>query len=497
MPSIRTTKTASGATAVQAAEYKNRKVVVLKHFGSAHTEMELEGLIQDAKDWVLQKTGQTSLFNSRDEGRVLHLGVTRFLGVRYMLVYRLFTETFSRLGFDALANHLLRDLTLMRIIEPSSKRRALLLLARYFGIVYSERTLYRTLPKLIAYKEQAEKIAAQFAKRVLNDNLSFVLYDVTTLYFESFEPDELRMPGYSKDNKSNQPQIVLGLLVNTDGFPLGYDVFPGNTFEGKTMLPILHAFRKTHSVAACTVVADAAMISIKNIDELCREKLNYIIGARAANLSPTMIEKIAGELKGQRDGATVRTPTLHGDLICSYSEKRCRKDKREMKKQIQKAKMLVMAKESGRRAKFVEKNGGTYALNAKLIAKTEKLLGIKGYYTNIPEEQMNDSSIIARYGNLWRVEQSFRMSKSDLAARPIFHHKEDSIKAHIITCFIALAMGKYLEWKTGSSIRHIVDLLKQVPDARMLNTQTKKEILLPAETPEEVKLLLQKLHSPH
>lgn len=464
---------------------------MLKHFGSARTKAELQALIQDAEEWIRERTGQASLFEPSKKERVLHLGVTRFLGIRYNLGYVLLREVLRRLGFNALGNGLLLDLAVMRIFEPSSKRRAIELLNRYFGISYSERTLYRTLPKLVTRKEAAEKIAVSFAKQNLNDQLAFVLYDVTTLFFESFEPDELRQPGFSKDNKANQPQIIIGLLVNPDGFPLGYEIFKGNTFEGHTMIPVINAFCEAQAVATCTIVADAAMLSLANLRELQKHNLSYIVGARVANLSPALIEQVSASLH-QQDGKTARLTTERGDLVCTFSADRFRKDKTEMEKQIKKAETMVATK-GGKRAKFVAVSEARYELNVVLVEKTKKLLGIKGYYTNIPLERADDRDIIVHYGNLWRIEQSFRMAKSDLVARPIFHHKENAIKTHMLICFIALAVGKYLELATAVSLRRIIDLLKQVPAARMLNTRTHKEILLRAEMPEEIKTVLKKL----
>lgn len=169
-----------------------------------------------------------------------------------------------------------------------------------------------------------------------------------------------------------------------------------------------------------------------------------------------------------------------------------------MEKQLAKARALIAHNIPVRRAKFVKADdSGHYTLNEALQQKTEALLGIKGYYMNLPKERLSDLDVIARYGNLWRVEQSFRMSKSDLVARPIFHHKEDSIKAHLITYFIALSMGKYLEHISGLSLRRIIDLLCQIPDARLQHIQTKKEILLRAPIHPDIEPLLQALRVSH
>lgn len=493
MPSLRTTKTSSGATALQAVRYKNRKTIVLKHFGSARTAAELSALIKDAELWLEEFTNQFSLFETEKRNRILHLGINQCLGVRYFCLYTILQEIVKRIGFNTLGNKLLVDLVIMQIVEPSSKLRMLELLNRYFGFSHSRRTLYRALPKFSLYQKKVESLAIAFAKNKLKSDLSFILYDVTTLYFESFDPDDLRKPGFSKDNKSLQPQIVLGLLVNTEGFPLRYEIFSGNTFEGKTMMPVLRKFRDEKGTKIFSVVADAAMMGLNNLEELKKEGLTYIVGARVANLSSNLINVVTETLKEHRDGDSVRMPTPHGDLIVSFSLVRYRKDKKDMERQIEKAKKLVFAKELGKRAKFVKTNGISYAINDALIEKTTRLLGMKGYYTNIPKNKMTDKNIIAQYKNLWHVEQSFRMSKNDLAARPIYHHKQDSIKAHLTICFMALAVGKYLELKTGFSLRHVIDLLKQVQDARIINTRTKEEILIRAAISEKVKDLFRKL----
>jgi hypothetical protein len=165
MPSIRTTKTSSGATAVQAVKYENRKTIVLKHFGSARTPVELSALMRDCEIWLAEYTKQSSLLDTGQESRVIHLGINQCLGVRYNCMYTILRKIALKMGFGVLGNNFLIDLMIMQIVEPASKLRMIKLLNRYFG-------------------------------------LSFILYDVTTLYFETFASDDLRKPGFSKDNKS-------------------------------------------------------------------------------------------------------------------------------------------------------------------------------------------------------------------------------------------------------------------------------------------------------
>lgn len=477
---------------MQVVRYENRKTVILKHIGSGKTKEEIGALIESAESWLSRETMQQTLFG-KEPRRVLSLATARYVGVTHRFAYRALAEIAEHLGFSSLSSPLLLDLAYLRIVEPSSKLRAIELLKRYWNIAYAESTIYRVLPALSKRKAEAEAVAVAWAKKGLSSDLSLVLYDVTTLYFETFESDDLRVPGFSKDNKSQQPQIVVGLLVTREGFPLGCEVFKGNTFEGKTMLPVLLSFAKAHGVAMPTVVADAAMISLENVGKLTEHGFSYIVGARLANCSPSIIEKISTILDG-RDGATVRVGTPHGELVAAFSAKRYRKDKAEMERQIAKAEALVARGEPGKRAKFVKKTeGGRYAINEALQKKARSLLGIKGYYTNIPEKYMKNDTVVARYHDLWHVEQAFRMSKSDLRTRPIFHRKEDAVKAHVVVCFVSLAMGKHMEIVTGLSLRKIVDLLWSVTEAHIIDVATKETFTLRSEPSRDVDNLLKRL----
>lgn len=492
MPSIRKTKTASGAIAVQVVRYENRKLVVMKHVGSGHAPEEVAALVDSARVWMEQETKQTSLF-PRKQKRTLPLATTEYLGVTHTFARATLLSVAKRCGFDPASHSFLLDFALMRIIEPASKLRSIALLERYFGVQYARRSVHRALSHLHTHKTMIEDIAVACAKETLHADLAMVLYDVTTLYFETFDADELRVQGFSKENKSQQPQIVVGLLVTKEGFPLGYEVFPGNTFEGKTMIPVLKTFTKKHQVTTPTVVADAAMLSHTNIAELKIKNISYIVGARLGTCSLKMIKQVSEALQGQ-DGKAMRIATHHGDLIVAFSAKRFRKHKADMDKQIAKGKALVAKSEPGRRAKFVQKDGkDTYVLNEALIEKTTLLLGLKGYYTNVPEDTLSNANVIARYHDLWHVEQAFRMAKSDLASRPIFHHKEDAVRAHMLICFVALVMGKYMELQTDTSLRATRDTLWDVTDATLVDTATGETFKFRSPLGEGAKKLLKQL----
>jgi transposase len=334
------------------------------------------------------------------------------------------------------------------------------------------------------------------------ESFALVLYDVTTLYFESHEPnDELRARGFSKDDKSKQPQIVVGLLVTHQGFPLRHEIYKGNTFEGHTMLDVAKEFQKRHANSKPIIVADAAMLSQENMLLLETEGYQYIVGALLANASKAFIESITTRLKKQ-DGDIIRSPYPNRsyDVICAYSEKRAKKDQHEFDKQIAKAEEIISQQESGKRTKFVKKSADhkdSFILNEELREKAEKLIGIKGYCTNIPESILSNTQAIEYYNGLWHVEQAFRMSKTDLKTRPIFHFAHDAIRAHVLVCFMGLMMESFLEIKTELSLRRVRDILWNVQEAHIKDGLTGKCIVLQTNIKDFNKSKLAQLLKPH
>src|SRR5690606_2381543 len=337
MASIRKTRTASGAIAVQVVRYVNRRVVVLKHMGSAHDQAGVDQLVEQALAWY-EGQPQGTLFPTAGKPSLVVEG-TEFLGSWHTFAHGVLSKLAEHCGFHALGDALLQDLAIMRLVEPASKLRSLHLLDEYFGIHHARRAFYRRLAQMAALKERAEGIAVRYAKDSLCDGLSLVLYDVTTLYFETFTTDELRVPGFSKDNMPQQPQVVVGLLVTRSGFPLGFEVFPGNTFEGKTMLPILEAFIAKHEVSTPTVVSDEAMLSQDLLKEIAQRGMCYIVAARLANAALALIDDVS-KAREKRDGRSIRLPSLNGDMVCSFSSKRYKKDRHPLVKAIAKVELM-------------------------------------------------------------------------------------------------------------------------------------------------------------
>jgi hypothetical protein len=280
---IRVVKTASGANAVQVVFYKNRKRFIFKHIGSSTNNSELESLKLVAKDVIKNFNPEIPLFEETKLDNLLYLDKTEFLGVYATFLYEIISGLISQIGLDRIRKKLLLDLVTIRIVEPASKLRSIELLKNYFGIKHRRQSYYQSAPQWLLLKEKIEDIVVEFAKSNYAFDFDLLFYDVTTLYFETFEEDELRRNGFSKDNKSQQPQILVALMVTKEGFPIAYSIFSGNTFEGHTIIPVVNGFIKKHAVKEFTVVADAAMISTTNIQALLSNNINYIVGARLGN----------------------------------------------------------------------------------------------------------------------------------------------------------------------------------------------------------------------
>jgi transposase len=492
---IRVVKTASNGKAVQVVRYHQNKRVIMHHIGSAHSEQALNDLLLLADEWIKDFSSQLSIFPDENPNKLLHLNHSSFVGVKYRFFYQQISALQYQIGLGDLPA-LLNDLVAIRIFEPASKLRSLELMEQFFGIGHSHKTYYKIAPKCIEFKQKIEEKVVGFAKAHYAFDYQLVFYDVTTLYFETFEEDELRKNGFSKDNKSQQPQILIALMVSKEGFPIAYEVFSGNTFEGHTIIPSLQNFIEKNEVKDLTVVADAAMISIENVKQLVLNKINYIVGARLGNISTSMLSNIDKSII-REDGKSIRIKTDKGYLICSYSAVRYRKDKYEMEKQIEKARQVIEKPSKSKKLKFTQTDGMKISLNQTLIEKTQKLLGIKGYYTNLETSVADNSTIIQRYHELYRIEQAFRISKNDLQTRPIFHYKEQPIKMHILICFMALVISKHIELKTGISIRKFIDESKKIVDGEILNQITNKVVTINAEQTLKMKELIVKLNAPH
>jgi len=478
---IREVKLKSGKTAVQVYAIAKRKRNILKHLGSSKDESGIKDLKEQALNWIQEETSKKGLFQGTQD---VFFKNYAYLGFSYNFAYEFLSKVFDDFNFNKHTKKLFKDLCVVQILEPSSKRQNLLFLERFFEIKHNLNNVYEHLsvydPNL---KESLGNETLRIAQKHFHFDFSFVLYDVTTLYFESFKNDEFKRPGFSKDNKSNQPQIVIGLIVTKEGFPVHYEVFSGNTFEGNTFLPIVLAFKSKHKIENITVVADSAMFSKLNFNTLKESGVNYIVGARLLNQKKEILSQIENSIK-KIHKSSIRID----DLIVEYSERRYAKDKREFEKQVEKAKAYENSESTKiRKMKFLKNDKTAYRLDQALVDKNVKLLGLKGYVTNL---LLPNDEIINYYHNLFKIEHAFRIAKSDLEMRPIYHFKEQSIKNHVLICFVCLSLSVFLELKNQKSIKKIIELLKNVTDAKIRNLKTGKAFYVRSEFDEEVGNLL-------
>ena len=375
-------------------------------------------------------------------------------------------RAYDVLGFDQAAggDEVFRRLVLARIIEPTSKQDSLRVLEEVGVVPVSYATLKRRLP---GYAEDTWRrgLAAACAKHAALGPASLVLYDVSTLYFETHHGDGFREPGFSKERRL-EPQITIGLLTDASGFPLMLEAFEGNKAETKTMLPTITSFMAAHQLKDVTVVADAGMVSEVNREAIEDAGLSYIIGARMPEVPYAVSswrkahpghEVVDGQVFTQPWPATSEQKAKgRRDKVTYYRYKAdsARRALHGIDTQVAKAERAVAGKEAVKRNRFVKLTGGDRSVNRDLEAKARALAGFKAYITNI--DNPTPEFVIGAYHQLWHIEKSFRMSKHDLRARPIYARKRDSIEAHLNVVFAALAITRLVEDRTGWSIKRIV-----------------------------------------
>ena len=465
MAYVRTVRTSSGATAVQIVHSSRRGSRDIEHLGSAHTAEQVEALKAVAAQRIAQGQAELDLGLSVAQAAASG-GPLEIVSSRMGLLWDALSRAFDLLGFDdaAGADEVFRQLVLARIIEPTSKEDSLRVLLEVGIDPPGYATVKRRLP-VYAQPAWRQRLAAACAAHAQLGPASLVLFDVSTLYFETDTADEFRIPGFSKERRLD-PQITLGLLTDASGFPLMVQAFEGNRAETQTMLPVITEFMAAHHLQDVTVVADAGMISAGNQAALEAAGLSFILGARIADVPyqlqawhkkhpdqqvpdgliltqpwpATQVEKA----RGQRDRVT----------YYQYRADRARRSLRGIDEQVTKAERAVAGKVPVKRNRFIKLTGADKSVNRELEAKARTLAGWKGYTTNLPDPSAD--FVIGAYHQLWRIEQSFRMSKHDLRARPIYHHKRESIDAHLAVVFAALAITRLVEARTGWSIKKFI-----------------------------------------
>lgn len=448
---IRKKRNNSGSISIQILSKIGRKNKLIKTVGCARTKREEELLFLLARSELESLQGQQILFVEHDD-----LVVDNFVNsiandhLQIIGTELILGKIYEKIGFpDTGCPNYFKNLVLSRLVYPGSKLKTVEYFKQHLNIDVSVYSVYRFLDELNSgMKPIIEQISFEHTKKILRGKIGVVFYDMTTLYFEASEEDDYRIPGFNKDGKHQQPQIMIGLLVSSHGYPIGYRIFEGNTSETKTLIPVLEAFQKKFDTGKPIIVADAALLSQKNINALQEKEYEYVLGGRLKNETEEIKTKtIALDVK---EGKSKELKSKSGRLIVSYSSKRAYKDKKNREKGLKRLEKRVR---SGKLSKEHINNRG-YNKYLKLTGEVNITIdyekyeadsvwdGLKGYVTNT---SLSRNKVIENYSQLWQVEKAFRISKTDLRIRPIYHRLKNRIEAHICICFSAYTIYKELE----------------------------------------------------
>jgi len=489
---VRKKKNSSGSISIQIISKKNGKYKLVETIGCSKDDFEIGELVKKAELRI--KELEPSLFDYleyKEKRFRLKADNVRVIGDELV-----FGKIFNDIGCNNISfqkakqKEIFKALVISRLLYPGSK----LYLIDYYEIYKKEKIdknqIYRLLDKIYSsdLKVQIEQCIFNHTISILaNQELVVSFYDVTTLYFESESEDDLRKIGFSKEGKLNRPQIQIGLLTTIEGFPLGYEVYEGNRFEGNTLIESLKLLEKKFKLNhKPIVVADRGMFNNCNLIELDNNGYKYIIGAKIKTLSQNIKNQIISldlkvdnqtkeikineelicKIKNKENQKTTKKytitkKTISQRLIISYSTQRAKKDKYLRDKALQKLETKLNQKNLKKSdlklsyySKYLDledKNDCPiqFKLNNEKIKLDEKLDGLKGYITN--DITLSHNEIISHYTNLYNIEKAFRISKTDLKIRPIYHRLEIRIKAHILIAFTSYSIYKEFERKIKKS----------------------------------------------
>lgn len=525
----------------------DRRQRIVAYVGSARTEAEL-GVVMERARVLLEEyehPGQNGfdlgglsrvavgLVGGVGDGGVLDLGIDdlrqvpvpvakgpgRVVATASQVVFDVLASVYDELGFDELADPVFRDLVIARIVEPTSLLDVSRVLTQMGRDPASYSTMRRTLDRCSASDYRGQIARSCFAYAQATGDISLVLYDVTTLYFEAEKEDGLRKVGFSKERRVD-PQIVVGLLVDRQGFPLEIACFEGNKAERLTIVDVVEAFKARHGIEdMVVVVADAGMLSAANLTKLDESGYRFIVGSRTskapidleshfrwhgdaftnAQIIDTVTPKIGKNIDNDphQIGEPVWDPVAHPGswrAVWAYSRKRAVHDNRTLTAQENKARAVIDGETAARKPRFVKTTPGGFSLDERSLARARSLVGLKGYVANIPATLMPATEIISSYHDLWNVEASFRMSKTDLAARPLFARRRDAIEAHLTIVFTTLAVSRTIQQRSGLALRRILRTLTPLRSATIAINGT-TQAFPPQLTPDEQALIEAITHS--
>lgn len=478
---IRKKKYPSGNIGVIVVEKTKGKMKELATIGIAQNEGELGVLISKGREWIdkeqERRHPRLDLFEEeRDRCEAELVSAEQMLSCITNISINgadlILDRVFDNVGFNKVEDVVFRQLVKARLAYPASKAATVEYLKNHFDQDVSLSKIYRYLDKLSDSQHGiVQDISVLHTKRVLEGHIGVLFYDVTTLYFESDHEDELRKTGFSKEGRHKNPQIILGLLVSMGGYPLAYCIHEGNKYEGHTMLPVVTGFVRKYDLEDFVVVADSGLMNGNNIADLEANGYKYIIGAKIRNENREVQEWILGQPKV--DCRMVEYDKGDGRrLLVGYTDDRAKKDAYNREKGIRRLEKAysrgTLTKENINKRgynKFLKMDGEVkVSINYDKLEDDAKWDGLKGYLTNT---NIPTGEVYAAYHNLWHVERAFRISKSKIEIRPMFHFTRRRIEAHVCICFVALKVYKELERllklsNINMSVDKVLDLAQTV-----------------------------------
>ena len=466
----------SGTISVVVVNKSRGKFTEVKKFGVAKSEAEADKLFQEAQLWLRTHDGQQELDFDDRRGKELEETARVVENMDSVLIngtQLLLNQVYDSIGFNRIPDEILRHLVIARVSQPKSKLATVDYLKAYYDEDVDLNHIYRYMDKLYnTQMEQAQQISVEHTRKIFGGKIGLMFYDVTTLYFETSQTDVLREPGFSKDGKTAESQVVLGLLVSEGGYPLSYSLFNGSQYEGFTMIPMIDDFKQRFTLGDdFVVVADSGLMNRNNVTLLQKAGYRYILGARIKNENKDVKQRILSLDK--KDNVCNEIKRQNGErLIVSYSEKRAKKDSYNRNRGIARQRKAyqsghITKQQVNRRGynKFLEISRDIdVSISDEKIAEDCKWDGLKGYITNT---DIDAEQVIAQYHGLWVVERAFRISKGTLEMRPMFHFTERRIEAHVCICFIAYKVYKELERlmainNIGMSVDKVLDAAKTI-----------------------------------
>jgi transposase len=476
-------------------------------------EKDFDDPIEHFKELAVQMTNEekkserplTFTFNANE--KIISSSTLRknlgFLVLSYFYhklnIDKFFINRQRNLNIEYSLNNIFQMLAYSRVLFPCSKKKSYENMDYFFAdFDFSLDDVYRALDYFNFYKNDLLLHTHEMVRMMYGRDMSNVYYDVTNYYFEIDEPDELRKKGVSKEHRPN-PIVQMGLLIDNSGLPITYRLFEGNTNDCETLMPVLDDLKNDYGLKRIIVVADKGMNTGENIAYNILHKNGYVYSQTVRGANADLKDFVLSDKNYvvSKDGFKIKSRVVTTDIwvtnasskkvkvpieqkqVVFYSPEYAKKAHCDREKAIEKAKKIIGTKKNG---KLPAKGSFKYIISTPCDTETGELyecedihyidndkiqeeMKFDGYYAIITSElNMSDSDILDAYRALWKIEESFKITKSELKTRPVHMSTKDHIEAHFLTCFFALLLIRLVEMKTEHkySAKTLINEMKNI-----------------------------------